>query len=317
MIKRLSYILLAMAVEAVSATGAAAQGRWLENRPMEIGRSHLSAAALAGEIYVAGGTGILEPLDNFELYDPLADHWIPQPALPGGREQFAMAASDGLIFISGGFTKEAVGRPSSEFWVYDPEVAQWRDGPDLPTARAGHVMVAYEGRLFLLGGVGARAAGVDVYEVANKTWSKASFDLSTPRAAASAVMVGSQVYLIGGVVSGTTVSNAVDVIDLKNGSRRSVASLPSPRYGVASAVLNGQIHVAGGATISPRQTHFDHFVYDPSADRWRTAPPLPTPRFATASATVEGRWYVFGGGAGAGFFAPFTAADAVESFIPQ
>lgn len=311
---KIPSILLAAALALTSAGPVGAQGRWLENRPMEVGRSHLSAAELAGDIYVAGGTGILEPLDIFELYDPIADHWIPLPALPGGREQFAMAAANGRVFVSGGFTEEAAGQPSAELWIYDANEAQWRQGPDMPAARAGHAMVAYEEQLYVIGGQGASVTAVHKFDIPDESWSTTNYKIAMPRAAASGVVLGGRVYLIGGIASGTSVLRNVEVLDLSSGAKSQAASLPAPRYGLAAAVLDGQIHVAGGATLTPRQTHFDHFVYDPDANHWRTAAPLPTPRFAAASATANGQWYVFGGGAGAGFFAPFTAADAVESF---
>ncbi len=309
-------ILFAAVLVLTSAGPAGAQGRWLENRPMEVGRSHLSAAELAGDIYVGGGTGLLEPLDNFELYDPIADHWVPLPALPGGRERFAMATANGQVFVSGGFTKEAAGRPSAELWIYDANEAQWRQGPDMPAARAGHAMVTYEDQLYVIGGQGASATTVHKFDVADESWSTTTHKMAAPRAAASAVVLGNRVFLIGGIESGKSVSRTVEVLDLSSGAKSQAASLPAPRYGLAAAVLDGQIHVAGGATLTPR-THFDHFAYDPNANRWRTEAPLPTPRFAAASATANGQWFVFGGGGGAGFFAPFTAADAVESFSPQ
>ena len=187
----------------------------------------------------------------------------------------------------------------------------------MPSARAGHAMVAYEYRLYVVGGQGPRASAIHVFDVVEESWTTASYKIGAPRGATSAVRIDSRVFLNGGVASGSSVLDDVEVIDLSTGTTGKVARLPAPRYGLAAAVLDGKIHVAGGATFAPRQTHFDHYVYDPAANQWRAAPPLPTPRFAAASATVNGHWFVFGGGAGAGFFAPFTAADAVESFIPQ
>ncbi len=294
---------------------ALAQAGWREKGPMEKGRSHLAAAVIDGEIYVAGGTGVLGPLDIFELYDPIADYWIPLPALPGGREQFGMAAAAGKVFVSGGYIKDKSGSPNAELWIYRPEEGQWREGPDMPAARAGHVLVAMGGKLYVFGGIGKQATAVYAFDVSTNTWSTASFAMTASRTALSAAVQGSTVYLIGGSVSQGGVSARVDAFDFSSGRWRRLADLPAPRTGSASAILNGRIHVAGGATLQPSRTYLDHYVYNPTTNKWSSAAPLLTPRFASASATINGEWYVIGGGVGAGFFAPFTAADAAESFV--
>jgi len=76
--------------------------------------------------------------------------------------------------------------------------------------------------------------------------------------------------------------------------------MPSRRGGLASAVLDGQIHTFGG---EQRNGVFaNHEVYDPARDAWTIAPAMPTARHGLAAVAANGRIYVIGGGivAGAG-----------------
>ena len=308
--------LVVLAVALFFGSAALAQGSWRENRPMENGRSHLAAATIGEEVYVAGGSGLLGPLDAFELYDPIADFWIPLPTLPGGRERFGMAATGASVFLSGGYVSNASGGPSSELWIFETQSSQWRQAPDMPSARVGHVMVAVGAKLYVIGGIGSGDKNIFVFDTATAKWSTAPYSMASPRAGISGVVEGSTVYLIGGSVSQGPASARVDTLDVNSGTWRRLADLPAPRSGLAAAMLGGLLHVAGGATFNPGRTYLDHFVYDRASNKWSSSSPLPTPRFASASANVNGEWYVIGGGVGTGFFAPFTATDAVETFVP-
>lgn len=314
--QRMPAGLVVFAVTLFLSVAASAQGSWRENRPMENGRSHLAAATIGEEVYVAGGAGVLGPVDAFELYDSIADFWIPLPTLPGGREQFGMAATGGKIFISGGFVKDQSGRASSELWIFETQSDQWRKALDMPSARAGHVMVAVGAKLYVMGGLSSEDTSIFIFNTATAKWSTAPYSMASTRRGIAAAVEGSNVYLIGGSPSQGSASARVDALDVASGTWRRLADLPSPRMGAAATMLGGQLHVAGGATFNPGRTYRDHFVYDPTGNKWHSSLPLPTPRFASGSANVNGQWYVIGGGVGTGFLAPFTASDAVETFVP-
>ena len=70
--------------------------------------------------------------------------------------------------------------------------------------------------------------------------------------------------------------------------------MPTPRSGIAAAVLGGKILIFGGEATDGT---FDAAeVYDPQADSWTSATPLPTARHGLGAAAVEGRVYVIAGG---------------------
>jgi hypothetical protein len=88
------------------------------------------------------------------------------------------------------------------------------------------------------------------------------------------------------------------------------APMPTPRYLVAGAVINGQFYVVGGVnavTGGPPLSTLE--VYNPVTDSWSTTnAPMPTPRAELAAAELGGHLYVIGGFTGTG--------RQLESFDP-
>jgi N-acetylneuraminic acid mutarotase len=297
---------------AIPTTLSAEEG-WQDSKPIEVARSHLNATTFHDEIYVAGGAGLLGPEGAFELYDPLSDYWMPLPSLPGGREQFGMAASANRIFVSGGFMSDGAFLGNIELWSYEPEMRQWNKEPDMPGSRAAHSMVTVDDKLYVFGGIGDKLKDSFVFDLAERKWTLGP-KLPSVRANAVAVLIGRKVYLVGGVVEGGQVSRRVDVLNVDTSQWSRVADIPLAVTGAAIGVLNGEIHLAGGTTVSPRKTSSKHFVFNPQKNQWKSTKSLLTPRTAGTSTTAAGRWYVIGGGVGSGIFALFTTTDMVESF---
>lgn len=306
----------AMAAVLISSAPSAA-GTWSSRRPMEIARSHMGGAVLDGEVYVAGGTGILGPIAAFEAYDPVADHWRPLPSLPAGRQQFGMAAFDGRIVVTGGFQEDTPSEESAQMWVYDPRTTQWTQGPGMPDGRAGHTLVAVEDRLYVIGGVGKGAERIFVYHLKSRSWSVAPLRLPSARTGLAAAYLDGRIYVAGGRSENGKNSARLDILDLKSSIWRRGAKLPGARAGLTMAAIGGRLHIAGGSSLEEMRTYADHFSYDPGNDRWRREASMPTPRHSMISAQLDGRWYVMGGGSGVGFFTVFTDADVVEMYDPQ
>jgi hypothetical protein len=68
--------------------------------------------------------------------------------------------------------------------------------------------------------------------------------------------------------------------------------MPTARGGLAAAVIDGRIHVVGGAAGRGLDAHE---IYDPATDRWTAKAPLPTPRHGLGAAAVGARAYVAAG----------------------
>jgi len=308
-------LLAVLSFVAVPLAQAQSRGAWGPGARMEQGRSHLGAAVVGEFIYVAGGSGLLGPLDTFEAYDTRSDFWRPLPSLPEGVESFAMAAMKGRLYLTGGYAGED-SLPSDRTWIYNTSQSTWLEGPRLPSPRAGHAMVEVNGRLYIIGGRGEDAARVLALSAGGDRWQVSGEAMPEPRTGLAVVVLDGAVYALGGQTSSGKNTARVDRFDAQSGTWRRAGSMPSARAGHAAGVIDGRIHVAGGSSLEAMKTFTSHDVWDPSGGGWSSGPALPAPRHSMVSAVVGPRWYVIGGGSGVGVFTVFTPSDAVEVFDP-
>ncbi len=296
---------------------ALAAGTWTQNSRMTEGGILLQAASDGSNIYVAGGSSITGPKASFDLYDTVNDQWRPLPPMPTARERFGMAAFSGRIYVSGGRARdvdEDTLSTSAALWIFDTVSSDWILKADMPTPRVDHVMVNCEDKLYVLGGTGEFSNRIYIYDPAEDKWTTAGATMKTPRKNFGVARDGTSIYLIGGITPGGKLLDDVDVFDTVSQTWTSRASLPKPRAGLAAAVIDGRLHVAGGSTPDPAQTFNEHLSLGAGENAWRTEPELPTARHSMAYALAGNKWYVMGGGSAAGFYTLFSAADAVESY---
>jgi N-acetylneuraminic acid mutarotase len=71
------------------------------------------------------------------------------------------------------------------------------------------------------------------------------------------------------------------------------ASMPTPRYDAASAVVNNKIYIIGGWNGSTTISKVEE--YDPTTNTWVTKASMPTARSAMGCGVVNNKIYVFGG----------------------
>ena len=223
----------------------------------------------------AGGlaVGLTRPIKiATTIYDPAADAWTRGVDLPEARHHLALAFVDGAgLFAVGGFRRTGldVWTAQTDVWrIEDPATGRWESAAPLPAPRGEAVTVALGGRIHMIGGRSPSGGTAGP----NRKWTDQE-DVAT--------------HL---------------VYDPQADVWESRAPLPGARNSAAGSVLNGEIHVVSGRTVSGGNTPVCH-AYDPAADRWREIAPLPEPRRqpaprgqgGLAGATFGGRLYVFGG----------------------
>lgn len=295
---------------AVAASGLTFHTPWRAGPSLTQARAGLAAATLEGLIYAAGGAGLVDPRDDFDAFDPAAGRWSPRPALPEGLERFAMAEAAGRLYVAGGYSADSGPEPIASVWSYDPDANIWRSEPEMPGAKASFSMLSHEGRLYAFGGEDG-APGMYVHDPETLEWSALPAPPAINRRGAAAVAVEDAFWLIGGARGGEATAR-VDIYDPQAGEWRVGPDLPEARAGHAAAVLDGAIHVFGGRSADMRRTVETHWILSPGAARWAQGPSMPAPRTEAAAAALAGEIWLVGGGAGAGFFAPFTAVDSVD-----
>jgi N-acetylneuraminic acid mutarotase len=111
-----------------------------------------------------------------------------------------------------------------------------------------------------------------------------------------------RVWALGGRTSfwGQQYAN-VDIYDPATDSWRTGTPLPSPRGGIAAAVLADRIYVFGGE--APWRIFEGTEMYEVAGNRWIAKAPMPTPRHGIGAAVVGPRIYIPGGGRRPGFAA--------------
>lgn len=132
-------------------------GKWSFGAPMQIGRHHISGAAVGGKFYVAGGRGDLDhSLTVFESYDPDTDEWKTLPPMPLGLASPRVVAAGGKIVVVGGEDQlnweEGDGWVTPSAWAFDPKLNRWARLPDMRFERRGGGAAVANGRIYAIGG---------------------------------------------------------------------------------------------------------------------------------------------------------------------
>ena len=165
----------------------------------------------------------------------------------------------------------------------------WQDIAPLPVAVSGAASALVGQKFYLLGGEESPRA-IQVYDLLTSTWTADTNGLAADTAHASAVLLGTDLYLIGGDAS--DLSNApVRVFHTTSKTWETLATDPLPKNpaGVGCAVWDGKIYAFGG--------EFDTtaFRYDPAAaagSRWTTLSNAPAQLMNASVAAVNGKLYV-------------------------
>ena len=173
----------------------------------------------------------------------------------------------------------------------------WQDMAPLPVAVSGAASALVGQKFYLLGGEESPRA-IQVYNLLTSTWTADTNGLAADTAHASAVLLGTDLYLIGGDAS--DLSNApVRVFHTTSETWETLATDPLPKNpaGVGCAVWAGKIYAFGGEFDSTA------YRYDPAAaadSRWTALSNAPAQLMNASVAVVNGKLYVGAGTAGDG-----------------
>jgi len=98
-------------------------------------------------------------------------------------------------------------------------------------------------------------------------------------------------YLAGGNNGGDTAN--LQAYDPTTNQWTTLANMPAGRYsGDGAGVINSQLYVAGGWTISPPLPHNSLFVYDPASNTWMAKASLSHLSACGATGVIKSKLYV-------------------------
>ncbi len=283
---------------------------WESVPPLLIARSHPSAAAVGGKIYVFGGGGPgFSSLDSVECYDPALKRWEKAAPMPTKRSGTVALAVREKIWVMGGGFKQPDG--TFKFFnlveIYDPASDRWEIGSPLVHPHDYPAAVIAGERIFLFGGHHPDAKGgpqsdpgfdvAELYDPALGRW-RVIAPLPTPRFALAGAVLEGSVLAMGGVAftpQGFHDLDIVERLDLQRETweRDPRLKLPWPVAAHSVAFYRGGIYLFGG--FGPEGIWARSASFDPVRGRWEEIASMATARAATAAVASDEGIYVIGG----------------------
>jgi N-acetylneuraminic acid mutarotase len=271
---------------------------WLNVSAMPIPRFEANAVALDGKIYVSGGITARHSLKSFVRFDPVTNAWDELAPMPDFRNHHGMAVLDGKIYVTGGnYGELSFDGQAKTFWVYTPEVDQWEALADMPIGRSSHGMAELNGKLYVAGGMLPRAGDATelwAFDPESNTWDASLAHLPTQRDHVIVTSYDGKLYVIGGRYS--TNLPTVEIYDPVTDTWSQGPNMPTPRSGMAFAIIKDQLHTIAGEDIDRYLVYMKHEVFDFSSETWTQLHDIPRPLNAPVAVAVDGYIYVMGGG---------------------
>jgi N-acetylneuraminic acid mutarotase len=279
------------------------QGSWSSKATLPVKLSEVAVATAGGKIYVLGGsTPDVVDLPLNQEYDPAIDRWRERAPLPRGLTHAGATGLNGKIYVVGAFTEAGHGGAVNLVFEYDPATDAWRTLAPLKSPRGSVGVTVLDGKIHAIGGRGTDKVTVvthEAYDPAAGKWTELA-PLPKARDHLAVVAAAGRIHAIGGRLDAS--SQNVDIHDIYNpatNSWQAGAPLPTPRSGVAGALYQNMIVVAGGECRDKR-TYNENEGYDLKAGRWATLSPLPAGRHGFAAVAVGPSLYFAAGALGCG-----------------
>lgn len=184
---------------------------WIESvHDMLESRVNFALAALDGSLYALGGS---TDGKSMERYDVTGNKWTPLADVPLRIDHQSIATLNGYLYMVGGRDQEEVTIYAS-LYRFDPVTNSWDRRADMFRPRNAFSVVAVppsgdksdKGFLYAISGESRASSGgktvddtVERYDVATNTWETLKgIKLSQPRLLPGAVLLGGDIYIVGG-----------------------------------------------------------------------------------------------------------------------
>ena len=312
----IAWFLIACSVDVpLPDTGAAGLG-WAEAEPLPFPRQEHGVVVAGGELLVVGGVDDAVLTGNWvHAYDPTTDAWRTLPSLPQAVHHPVVAAlDDGSVLVLGGL--DAGFGHVAAHWRLPPDGAAWQPiaSPAADRIVGGAGAAVLDGVVHVVGGLHDRTAVAfhSTYDPATDTWA-ALPDAPSARDHHAVAALDGRLVVAAGRQEGLFAFVASTEVWSPSEGWGTGSPIPTPRGGVAAAVLDGELHVLGGeGADTPDGVFATHEVYDVRTSRWRALPDMPTPRHGMGAALLDGALWVPGGAPVDGF----GAIDLLGAYRP-
>lgn len=271
--------------------------------PMLTPRMGAASSNIDGKIYIFGGlpqNGGGRSTAIVEAYDSSNDEWTTKNSMPTPRINAYAVAIDNKIYVIGG--RNEITGVLNTVEVYDTVNNNWSTIKPMNFSRWTLFASVVGGKIYVIGGitgVGENRKSIDqveIYDPVKNSWSTGS-SLPIAKQGASVAVFKEKIYVMGGKVGAGDngyATNSVEVYDPFNDSWSSAKPMNKERTGAQASVVDGVIHVIGGASKTELVDIIE--TYNPVDDIWTSADfSLKKPRTGHSVSTIGNKIYIIGG----------------------
>jgi N-acetylneuraminic acid mutarotase len=254
-----------LALEASDAH-AQAGGKWVTLAPFPDPAEELFGVAAGGKMYVMGGLAPgWKPRGLVFEYDPAANKWTKKKPMALSSHHVAVTDLNGKIYAFGGFVPPQSGPaawvPIDNAWEYDPAADNWKALAPMPTKRGSPVAAVVGGKIYVIGGrtgaafisVATNTNLVEEYDPVADSWGPSKARMPTSRSALAWGTYKERIYVAGGEFQDDSMMAAFRALEAYHPATNSWAILPrmpTPRHGLAGAVIGNRLHLVSGEVQS-------------------------------------------------------------------
>lgn len=194
----------------------AGSGYWYPKAPLPVPKRNAAVVAVGSKIFVIGGvTTGAAVTSTVDIYDTISDTWTAGPPLPGPRCRASAVQYNGIIYLLGGTTSAAS--------TYMPDASAFKAVQTLDTSKIGK----------------------------GAAWVQATKSALSSRVDACAAVIGTRLFILGGMASSGAAQAGGEVADLATGGDfksdfRALTAGGVGTFATGCAALGGKIYMAGG-----------------------------------------------------------------------
>jgi N-acetylneuraminic acid mutarotase len=279
----------------VTREGSGGAAGWETRAPTGFPRGEMAYAEVGGKFYLAGGLASSGDPQRQQRYDPATNSWTDVAPLPTAVHHVQAVSLNGKIYYVGGMSN-ATDTETGVVQIYDPATNSFSTGTPMPRPRGAGGVAVRNGKIYYAGGLngGVAVTWFDEYDPATGTWTQLP-NMPLSRDHFHAQIVNGKFYALGGrnkLIGSTRAKNAV--YNFTTGTwATNIANIPTPRGGVASAVVDDEILVIGGEGGGQAWNTVE--AYSTVNDSWRTLDPMPTARHGIQAVNWSGGIYIAAG----------------------
>ena len=219
--------------------------------------------------------------------------WERKADFPLVATEVSAAVIGGKAYVVCAFMAQGA---SNRLFMYDPRIDQWTERAPAPIDGGGdHCNVAAAGgKLYLLGAIRVGTSFIDgnthEYDPATDRWATVG-TMPTPRGASGVAVIGSRIYVAGGLARAGSVAN-FDAFDTVAKQWTTLPAMPTARDHLTAQAVNGKVYAIAGRAAAVFNANEE---FDPATGAWTPRAPIPTARGGLGSGILNNRIVVFGG----------------------